>query len=139
MENLDCRKLFDIGAKIHLSSEFIEDGKINSLREDCINIQEKQGFLKVVDVTKDNVIVKGTTKNHYLRLSDIKLYQLGTCDNKYEILYAFANNQKMQGFLRNLSTPLYSAFNWKITPEKEDFWTDISRGIKRDYPNIKES
>ena len=84
MENLDCRKLFDIGAKIHLSSEFIEDGKINSLREDCINIQEKQGFLKVVDVTKDNVIVKGTTKNHYLRLSDIKLYQLGTCDNKYE-------------------------------------------------------
>ena len=152
MEYLDYRKLFDVGESIRLSKKFfkkVESHELDDLNGcpplwvvDCINTQEEQGHLKIVDVRQNYIKVKA--KNTWMLFIDyINLYHLERYRDNNEILYAFANNQADQHHKRNLSVPLSNAFTWKYTPEGADFWEDIFSGSyiaskKSDSP-IKEN
>ena len=143
--DLDYRKLFDVGEEIRLSRKFFKNIKSHKLDDsfgcprlwtvDCINTQEEQGHLKIVEVKQDYIKVKGSGYNDWLLCLDyINLYQLEPYrdNDKFDILYAFANNQAAQHHKRNLSVPLQNAFTWKYTPEGEDFWDKIFDGKKID-------
>ena len=74
MENLDCRKLFDIGAKITLSSDFISRTySSTSWEQDCINVQKKQGSLEILEVKPVGIYIAGTKVKWYLEISNINL------------------------------------------------------------------
>ena len=144
MEYPDYRKLFDVGVEITLSRKFYKDVKSHELDDlngcprlwtvDCINTQEEQGHLKIVEVKQNYVKVKGSGCNDWLLCLDyINLYHLERYRDNNEILYAFANNQAAQHYKRNLSVPLQNAFTWKYTPEGEDFWDKIFDGKKIDF------
>ena len=152
MEYPDYRKLFDVGESIRLSRKFFRKVESHELDDingcpplwvvDCINTQEEQGHLKIVDVRQNYIKVKAT--NTWMLFIDyINLYHLERYRDNNEILYAFANNQAAQHYKRNLSVPLENAFAWKSTPEGADFWEDIFDGSyiapkKSDSP-IKEN
>ena len=137
MEKLDYIKLFDVGERIILSSDFLNSYySSDSWEQDCINTQRKQGSLEIIEVERRNVRIKGITGNWYLGLSDIDLYQLNSYKDNYETLYAFAKNQVLQGKKRNISSPLLNAFDWGVTSEGYDFWKTIFSGK---HPKIKES
>ena len=141
MEYPDYRKLFDVGVEITLSRKFYKDVKSHELDDlngcprlwtvDCINTQEEQGHLKIVDVRQNYIKVKA--KNTWMLFIDyINLYHLERYRDNNEILYAFANNQAAQRHKRNLSVPLSNAFTWKHTPEGADFWVNVLAGKKID-------
>ena len=137
MKNLDCTKLFDVGERITLSSDFLSHTYTSdSWEQDCINTQIKQGSLEIINVNLYDIRIKGIIGNWTLGISDIYLYQLEPYKDNYEILYAFANNQTRQGKKRNIGYPLYDAFEWKNSLEGYDFWKDIDTGK---YPKSKES
>lgn len=144
MEYPDYRKLFDVGVEITLSRKFYKDVKSHELDDlngcprlwtvDCINTQEEQGHLKIVEVKQNYIKVKGSGCNDWLLCLDyINLYHLERYRDNNEILYAFANNQAAQHHKRNLSVPLSNAFTWKYTPEGADFWVNILAGKKIDF------
>lgn len=137
METLDYKKLFDVGARITLSSDFLSHTYTSdSWEQDCINTQIKQGSLEIINVNLYDIRIKGTIGNWTLGISDIYLYQLEPYKDNYEILYAFANNQARENKKRNISTALSLAFSWKNTPEGSSFWMAISTGK---YPKCPES
>ena len=138
MANLDYTKLFDVGEKVTLSSDFLSyNYNLKSWEQDCINVQKKQGSLKIIEVGPTGVYVAGTKINWYLGIYDINLHQLEPYRENPEILYAFANNQVLQGKKRNISTDIRSAFIWRDTPEGSDFWIAISKGEHPEYPESK--
>ena len=140
MKEIDCTQLFDIGERITLSSDFLSRVyHSKSWEQDCINVQKKQGSLKIIDVGLTGVYVAGTKINWYLGIYNINLYQLEPYRENPEILYAFANNQVLQGKKRNISTDLNSAFIWRDTPEGSDFWIDVKKGKYPKYPESKKS
>ena len=137
MENLDYTKLFDVGERVTLSSDFLDYYySPDSWEQDCINAQTKYGSLKIKEVRQGNIKVEGIKSNWSLQLYCINLYQLEPYRDNHEVLYTFANNQAEQGRKRNVSHPLNKAFNWNNTPERYDFWEDIYTGK---YPKSKES
>lgn len=140
MKKLDYTKLFDVGEKVTLSSDFLSHNyHRNSWEQDCINVQEKQGSLEIIEVDQHSIRIKGTIDGWYLGISNINLHQLEPYKNNYEILYAFANNQVLQGRKRNISTDINSAFIWRDTPEGSDFWINIKKGKHPEYPESKKS
>lgn len=140
MEKLDYTKLFDVGEKVTLSSDFLSHNyHRNSWEQDCINVQEKQGSLEIIEVDQYSIRVKGTIDGWYLGITNINLHGLEHYKENPEILYAFANNQVLQGKKRNISTPLMFAFTWYDTPEGEKFWLDITEGRYPEYPESKKS
>ena len=140
MKNLDCTKLFDVGEKITLSSDFLSHTYTSdSWEQDCINTQIKQGSLEIINVNLYDIRIKGIIGNWTLGISDIYLYQLEPYKDNYETLYAFANNQVLQGKKRNISIDLHSAFIWRDTPEGSDFWIDVKKGKHPEYPESKKS
>lgn len=142
MEYPDYRKLFDVGESITLSRKFfrkVESHELDDLNGcpplwvvDCINTQEEQGHLKIVDVRQNYIKVKATN-TWMLSIDYINLYHLERYRDNNEILYAFANNQADQRHKRNLSVPLSKAFDWKCTPEGVDFWVNVLAGKKIDF------
>lgn len=140
MKEPDYTKLFDVGEKITLSSNFLSyHYGPTSWEQDCINVQKKQGSLEIIEVDRYNVEVKGITGNWYLGIYNINLYQLEPYKENPKILYAFANNQAKQGKKRNVSFPLSMAFNWKLTPEGYDFWRKINNNIDENGSKSKKS
>ena len=140
METIDYKKLFDVGEKITLSSDFLSHTYTSdSWEQDCINTQIKQGSLEIINVNLYDIRIKGIIGNWTLGISDIYLYQLEPYKDNYEILYAFANNQARQGKKRNISVHLAHAFTWKDTPEGAEFWVAISKGGHLEYPESKKS
>ena len=140
METIDYKKLFEVGAEITLSSDFISRTYSSiSWEQDCINVQKKCGSLKIKHVYSGSILVEGTRSNWQLTLHNINLYQLEPYRENPEILYAFANNQVLQGKKRNISTDINSAFIWKDTPEGSDFWIDVKKGKYFKCPELKES
>ena len=140
MEKLDYIKLFDVGERIILSSDFLNSYySSDSWEQDCINTQNKQGSLEIIEVDRRNVRIKGITGNWYLGISDINLYQLEPYKDNYEILYAFADNQARQGKKRNIGYPLYGAFGWKNSLEGYDFWKAIYKNEKINNSETKEN
>ena len=139
METIDYKKLFEVGAEITLSSDFISRTySSTSWEQDCINIQKKCGSLKIKHVYSGSILVEGTRSNWQLTLHNINLYQLEPYKENSEILYAFANNQARENKKRNISTALSLAFSWKDTPEGSGFWISISTGKYPKYPEFKE-
>lgn len=139
MKNLDCTKLFDVGVRITLSSNFLSHTYTSdSWEQDCINTQIKQGSLEIINVNLYDIRIKGTIGNWTLGISDIYLYQLEPYRENLEILYAFANNQVREDKKRNISTALSLAFSWKDTPEGSSFWIAISTGKYPKCPEFKE-
>ena len=142
MEHLDYRKLFDVGAEITLSRKFYKDVEREEKecmmgclpwKEECIKMQRAQGHLKVVEVNKNYIKVKGCGYNDWMLCIDyINLHQLEPYrdNDNFDILYAFANNQAAQHYKRNLSVPLENAFSWKCTPEGADYWGKVFDGKK---------
>ena len=140
MENLDYTKLFDVGERITLSSNFINSYySSDSWEQDCINAQKEYGSLKIIKVNQDSIEVKGTENSWLLILDHINLYQLEPYKENSEILYAFAKNQYDNLKSKNLSCPLASAFNWTDTPEGFDFWVNIANETKINSFEIKEN
>ena len=140
MEILDYKKLFEVGEEITLSSDFISRiYSSTSWEQDCINVQKKCGSLKIKHVYSGSILVEGTRSNWQLTLHNINLYQLEPYRENPEILYAFANNQVLQGKKRNISIDLHSAFIWRDTPEGSDFWIDVKKGKHPEYPESKKS
>ena len=138
MKELDYTKLFDVGEKVTLSSDFLSCVyHRNSWEQDCINTQKKQGLLEIIEVDYHNIKIKGITGDWYLGISNINLHELESYKEDHEILYAFANNQVLQGKKRNISTCLSSAFTWRDTPEGSDFWIAIEEGKHPEYPESK--
>ena len=144
MENLDCTKLFDVGEKITLSSDFLSQiYDSNSWQQDCIDAQRKNGPLKITKVKSTGIYVEGTRDNWFLTIDRINLYHLEPYRKNPKILYAFADNQVQQGNKRNISCPLYNAFMLKKSLEGYDFWKNILTGkylkseesIKNSYKN----
>lgn len=137
---LDYRKLFDVGEKITLSSDFYNHIYAdNSWQQDCINAQKKYGFLKIIEVEQNYIEVEGVKSTWALTLPNINLYQLEPYKENLEILYAFAKNQFNNLQTKNLSCPLSSAFNWTDSPEGFDFWVNIAHGTKINSSEIKEN
>ena len=140
METIDYKKLFDVGAKITLSSNFLSGTYSSaSWEQDCINVQEKCGSLKIKYVYSGSILVEGTRNNWQLTLHNINLYQLEPYKEDPKILYAFANNQARQGKERNVSFPLSMAFSWKLSPEGYDFWRKINNNIDNDNSKSEKS
>lgn len=140
MEQLDYTKLFDVGEKITLSSNFLNRYyDPNSWEQDCINTQEKYGSLRITEVNPTNIYIKGIRTVWVLTIYCINLYQLEPYKENPEILYAFADNQAKQGKKRNISFPLSMAFNWKTTPEGYDFWRKINNNIDNNNSKSEES
>lgn len=137
---LDYRKLFDIGEKITLSSDFYNHIYAdNSWQQDCINAQKKYGFLKIVSVEQNYIEVEGVKSTWALTLPNINLYQLEPYKENFEILYAFTKNQYNNLKSKNLSCSLVSAFDWTNSPEGFDFWLNIANGTKINSSKIKEN
>lgn len=140
MKELDYTKLFGVGERITLSSDFLSRVyHRNSWEQDCINVQKKQGSLEIIEVSRRSVKIKGRTGDWYLGISDINLYQLEPYKDNYEILYAFADNQARQGKKRNIGYPLYGAFGWKNSLEGYDFWRAIYKNEKINNSETKEN
>ena len=138
MKEPDYTKLFDVGENISLSSDFLDRYySPDSWEQDCINVQKKQGSLKIIEVGPTGVYVAGTKINWYLGIYNINLYQLEPYKENPEILYAFADNQAKQGKKRNVSFPLIMAFDWKFTPEGYDFWRKINNNIDNNNSKSK--
>lgn len=140
MEKLDYTKLFDVGERVTLSSDFLDRYySSDSWEQDCIDTQRKQGSLEIIEVDRRNVRIKGTKENWYLGISNINLYQLEPYKENPEILYAFADNQAKQSKKRNVSFPLIMAFDWKFTPEGYDFWRKINNNIDNNNSKSEKS
>ena len=140
METIDYKKLFEVGARITLSSDFLNRTYSSaSWEQDCINVQKKCGSLKIKYVYSGSILVEGTRSNWQLTLHNINLYQLESYKEDPKILYAFADNQARQGKERNVSFPLSMAFNWKSTPEGYDFWRKINNNIDNDNSKSEKS
>lgn len=139
METIDYKKIFDVGARITLSSDFISRTYTSdSWEQDCINVQKKYGSLKIKHIYPESILVEGTRNNWELTLHNINLYQLEPYRENLEILYAFANNQARENKKKNISTALSLAFSWKDTPEGSSFWIAISTGKYPKCPELKE-
>lgn len=137
---LDYRKLFDVGEKITLSPDFYNHIYADdSWQQDCINAQKKYRSLKIIAVDQNHIAVKGVKSTWVLTLSNINLYQLEPYKENSEILYAFVKNQYNNLKTKNLSCPLFSAFDWTNTPEGFDFWVNIANGTKINSFEIKEN
>ena len=137
METIDYTKLFEVGVRITLSSDFItRPYTSNSWEQDCINTQKKYGSLQITKVKPTGIYIEGIRAVWFLTISCINLYQLEPYRENPEILYAFADNQVKEGKKRNLSTALSLAFSWKDTKEGSSFWIAISTGK---YPKCPES
>ena len=140
METIDYKKLFEVGAEITLSSDFISRTySSTSWEQDCINIQKKCGSLKIKHVYSGSILVEGTRSNWQLTLHNINLYQLEPYRENPEILYAFADNQARIRRRRNISCPLNTAFVWDISKEGDLFWKKIYENKKINNSEIKES
>lgn len=127
METIDYKKIFDVGERITLSSDFLSRTcTSNSWEQDCINVQKKCGSLRITKVKSTGIYIEGIRAVWFLTISCINLYQLEPYKENPEILYAFADNQSKQGNKRNVSFPLSMAFNWKLTPEGYSFWRKIN-------------
>ena len=137
---IDYRKLFDVGEKITLSSNFINNiYSPDSWEQDCMNAQKEYGSLKIIKVNPDAIEVEGLEHSWFLLLDHINLYQLEPYKENPEILYAFAKNQYNNLKTKNLSCPLCSAFNWTDSLEGFDFWVNICNGTKVNSFEIKEN
>ena len=140
METIDYKKLFEVGAEITLSSDFISRTySSTSWEQDCINIQKKCGSLKIKHVYSGSILVEGTRSNWQLTLHNINLYQLEPYRENPEILYAFADNQARIRRRRNISCPLNTAFVWDISKEGDLFWKKIYENKKINNSEIKEN
>ena len=140
METIDYKKLFEVGAEITLSSDFISRTySSTSWEQDCINIQKKCGSLKIKHVYSGSILVEGTRSNWRLTLHNINLYQLEPYRENPEILYAFADNQARIRRRRNISCPLNTAFVWDISKEGDLFWKKIYENKKINNSEIKEN
>lgn len=140
METLDYKKLFDVGARITLSSDFISRiYSSTSWEQDCINVQTKCRSLKIKHVYPDSILVEGTRDNWILKLSNINLYQLESYKDNPEILYAFTDNQAQLRRKRNISCPLNVAFVWETSKEGDEFWRNIYENKKINSSETKES
>ena len=140
MEAIDYKKLFEVGARITLSSDFLNRTYSSaSWEQDCINVQKKCGSLKIKHVYPESILVEGTRNNWELILHNINLYQLEPYKENPEILYAFADNQSRQDKERNVSFPLSMAFSWKLTPEGYNFWRKINNNIDNNNSKSKKS
>ena len=140
METIDYKKLFEIGARITLSSDFLSRTYTStSWEQDCINVQTKCGSLKIKHVYPDSILVEGTRDNWILKLSNINLYQLESYKDNPKILYAFTDNQAQLRRKRNISCPLNVAFVWETSKEGDEFWRNIYENKKINSSETKES
>lgn len=130
MAQIDYRALFEVGDKITLNQEFIKEYSElspSSWQQDCINTQKETGSLTVTSVESNCITIQGTRARWNLTLRSIEIYELTSYIDDIDLLRAFANNQSQQGYKRNLSVPLSSAFSWRRTREGYDFWSRIYR------------
>ena len=140
METLDYKKLFDVGARITLSSDFINQiYDPNSWQQDCINAQKKYKSLKIIEVTSLHIRIEGIKSNWVLGIYSIDLHQLEPYRKNPEILYAFADNQARLHKKRNISCPLNAAFLWSDSKEGCEFWNTIYENKKVNNSEIKET
>ena len=144
MAHIDCRKVFDVGAKVTLSQRIVDNFNPKYIfapawEKDCIDAQNSEDGLVVTHVYDEFIVVKGASEHHIVAIASLNLNQLEKYIYRPEILYAFADNQDRRGKLRNICEDLSTAFRWIETPEGEGFWGDILLGREVEYPNIKES
>lgn len=144
MPHIDCRKVFDIGAKVTLSQRIVDNFNPNYIfipacEKDCMDAQNSEDGLIVTHVYDEFIVVKAESEHHIITITTLNLHQLEKYIDKPEILYAFADNQARRGKLRNICEDLDTAFPWSRTPEGEEFWCSIRNGEKVEYPSIKES
>ena len=144
MAHIDCRKVFDVGAKVTIAKRIVDNFNQDytfapAWEKDCIGAQNSEDGLVVTHVYDEFIVVKGESGNNLVTIASLNLNQLEKYIDKPEILYAFADNQARLGKLRNICEELDTAFRWIETPEGEGFWGDILLGREVEYPNKKES
>lgn len=144
MAHIDCRKVFDVGAKVTLSQRIVDNFNPNYIfipawEKDCMDAQNSEGGLIVTHVYDEFIVVKAESEHHIITITTLNINQLEKYIDKPEILYAFADNQARRGKLRNICEDLNTAFRWIETPEGEGFWRGILLGLEVEYQNKKES